>query len=159
MTQHKHNDSDSESLSVSLCNELSVSQQVLNRTTSTHDLIEAELFRTGTKAAQELRSVDNVGNMATAEGLKKLVSDAGLWMAANRASLKFSAFDGELNASTSTSTSSSTSASTSASTRANTSSVGVGGCMLEFDLETPSMLLLRLEKAGQQKSKPSSVRV
>ena len=43
---------------------------------ATHDLIEQRLFETRTKVGAELRSVDVVGSMATAQGLTMLTSNA-----------------------------------------------------------------------------------
>ena len=103
------------------CAGLTVTQQALNRTTSVHDLIEEKLFQTGGLVRSEDRSVDVVGTMATAGGLKTAVDDAASWMVLNRQSLRFSGYDGGL-----------------------TDGEG-GACVLEFELQTPSMLLLRLE--------------
>eukprot|EP01043_Picozoa_sp_COSAG02_P006148 COSAG02_NODE_173_length_31245_cov_413.548096_3_plen_199_part_00 len=102
------------------CAALTVTQQVLNRSTSTHDAIEQELYNSGTKAAATKRAVDAVSTMATPEGLKHVVADAAHWMSHNRNSLRFSEFDGAIKGSAS------------------------GGCALEFTLETPSMVLLRV---------------
>ena len=104
------------------CAGLAVTQQALNRTTAVHDLIEERLFETQTKVEAELRSVDSIGKMATAAGLEMLSADAASWMAIDRRSLHFAAFDGVVSG-----------------------GAGGGGCVLEFELETPSMLLLRLE--------------
>ena len=107
------------------CAGLAVTQQALNRTTAVHDLIEERLFQTQTKVEAELRSVDNIGKMATAAGLEMLSADAASWMALDRRSLHFAAFDGAVSG-----------------------GADGGGCVLEFALETPSMLLLRLERAA-----------
>ena len=104
------------------CAALTVTQMPLNRTTSTHDLIEAKLFESGLKVRSELRSVDTVSNMATADGLKMLTSDAASWMDLNRQSLRFSAYDGAIGEG------------------------DAGGCTLAFELTTPAMVLLRIEK-------------
>ena len=106
------------------CAALNVTQQVLNRSTSTHDVIEQELYQSGGKVAASKRAVDSVSTMATPEGLKHLVADTAHWMSHNRRSLGFSGFDGTITQSFS------------------------GGCALEFALETPSVLLLRVEKAS-----------
>ena len=103
------------------CAGLAVTQQVLNSTTSVHDLIEEQLFQAGHKVAAEKRAVDAVGNMATDDGLRAAVAAAPRWMALNRQSLRASAFEGTL------------------------SNVGGGGgCVLEFNMEAPSMQLLRI---------------
>ena len=106
------------------CAALNVTQQMLNRSTSTHDVIEQELYQSGGKVAASKRAVDSVSTMATPEGLKHLVADTAQWMSHNRHSLGFNGFDGAI-----------------------TQSSG-GGCALEFALETPSVLLLRVEKAN-----------
>ena len=106
-----------------LCAGLAVTQQAHNRTTAVHDLIEAKLFQKQMKVKAEMRSVDNIGKMATTEGLHMLSAGAALWMELNRQSLRFAGYDGAISA-------------------------GEGGsCVLEFELETPSMLLLQLNKA------------
>ena len=106
------------------CAALRVRQQALNKTTCVHDLIEEELYRTHQLVKSENRSVDKIEKMATPEGLAMLVADAPHWMKLNRQSMVFKPFDG---------------------------SVGVdgagGGCALEFDLETPSLLLLKISKS------------
>ena len=51
-----------------------VTQQSLNRTSATHDLIEAKLFESGGKATAEGRSVDDSSLMATPAGLHMLTS-------------------------------------------------------------------------------------
>ena len=91
-----------------------------------HDLIEERLFQTHMKVPKELHSVDNIGKMATEAGLETLSADATSWMVLDRQSLHFAAYDGGVGG-----------------------AVDGGGCVLEFELETPSMLLLRLEKAEQ----------
>jgi hypothetical protein len=106
------------------CTGLVVTQQAMNRTTSVHDLIETKLFETHNKVAEELRSVDSIANMATANGLEMLTLEGEEWMARNRQSLRFGDYDGTLRPGSSD-----------------------GGCTLELALETPAMLLLRLEKA------------
>jgi len=106
------------------CTGLVVTQQAMNRTTSVHDLIETKLFETHNKVAEELRSVDSIANMATANGLEMLTLEGEEWMARNRQSLRFGDYDGALLPGSSD-----------------------GGCTLELALETPAMLLLRLEKA------------
>jgi hypothetical protein len=106
-----------------LCAGLAVTQQAHNRTTAVHDLIEAKLFQKQMKVKAEMRSVDNIGKMATTEGLHMLSAGAASWMELNRQSLRFTGYDGAISA-------------------------GKGGsCVLEFELETPSMLLLQLNKA------------
>eukprot|EP01050_Picozoa_sp_SAG11_P041406 SAG11_NODE_18543_length_488_cov_0.663239_1_plen_130_part_10 len=47
------------------CTALNVTQQVLNRTTSTHDRIEQQLYSSSAKVAATMRSVDLVSTMAT----------------------------------------------------------------------------------------------
>jgi hypothetical protein len=102
------------------CAALTVTQQVLNRSTSTHDAIERELYSSGMKVAATKRAVDAVSTMATPLGLKHVAADAAHWMSHNRGSLSFSTFDGVIKGSTN------------------------GGCTLEFTLETPSMMLLKI---------------
>ena len=114
------------------CMSLNVSQRALTRSTSVHDLIEADLFQRQMKVASENRSVDNVGKMATPEGLAMLVAEAGKWMEINRQSLRFADFEGNVSSSRG----------------------GDGGCVLEFELETPSMLLLRV--GGTHKGSPTA---
>ena len=106
------------------CERISVTQQVLNRTTSTHDQIEQTLFDRQQKVVAEKRSTDNIGDMATADGLRDLVADASGWMQKNRALLRFAPFTGEVQESA--------------------GGANAGGCTIEFELETPSVLLLRL---------------
>lgn len=92
----------------------------LHRSTCTHDAIERELFASGGKEQSEGRVADRVGDMATADGLAGVVANAPKWMAQNRKMLRWSKFDGRM-------------------------VDGTGaekGCVLEFELETPSMLLL-----------------
>jgi hypothetical protein len=106
-----------------VCASLKVSEQTLNRTTAVHDMIESELFNRRMKVAAELRSVDVVSNMATAEGLAHIVANAGEWMEANRRSLRFAPYVGSV-----------------------AKDIGAkGGCLLEFELETPAVKLLRIE--------------
>jgi hypothetical protein len=103
------------------CAGLAVTQQVLNSTTSVHDLIEEQLFQAGLKVPAEKRAVDAVDKMATDDGLRAAVAAAPRWMALNRQSLRASAFEGTM------------------------SDVGGGGgCALEFNMEAPSMQLLRI---------------
>ena len=109
------------------CERINVTQQVLNRTTSTHDQIEQTLFDRQQKVADEKRATDNIGNMATADGLRDLVADASGWMQKNRALLRFAPFTGDVQESL--------------------GGAAAGGCTLEFELETPSVLLLRLTKS------------
>ena len=102
------------------CAALTVTQQVLNRSSSTHDVIEQELYSSATKITATKRAVDSVSTMATPAGLKHVVADAAHWMSHNRRSLTFGDFDGAIKKS------------------------AKGGCALEFTLETPSMLLLKV---------------
>ncbi len=102
------------------CAALTLTQQVLNRSTSTHDAIEHELYSSATKVTSTKRAVDLVSTMATPAGLKHVVADAAHWMSHNRDSLSFGDFDGAIKESAN------------------------GGCALEFTLETPSMLLLKV---------------
>jgi hypothetical protein len=104
------------------CSGLVITQRVLNRTTSVHDLIEEELFRSGQKAAAVKRSVDIIDNMATAEGLHNLASDAGRWMELNRKSMQFVPFD-----------------------TGATEAPG-GGCSLDLVMETSALRLLKIVK-------------
>ena len=113
------------------CSTLHVSQRALTRSTSVHDLIEADLFQRHMKVDSEKRSVDIIGDMATPEGLAMLVAEAGKWMELNRQSLGFASFEGNVSG----------------------AGGGDGGCVLEFELETPSMLLLRV---GQTQRDPDA---
>eukprot|EP01048_Picozoa_sp_COSAG05_P013568 COSAG05_NODE_1459_length_4826_cov_2.560609_3_plen_335_part_00 len=118
---HKHPDRE-ELLSITegRCASLTLTQQVLNRSTSTHDAIEQELYSSATKITSTKRAVDSVSTMATPAGLKHVVADAAHWMSHNRDSLSFGDFDGAIKESAN------------------------GGCVVEFTLETPSMLLLKV---------------
>ena len=106
------------------CAALTVTQQVLNRSTSTHDVIEQELYSSATKVASTKRAIDAVSTMATPAGLKHVVADAAHWMSHNRRSLTFGDFDGAIKESAN------------------------NGCALEFTLETPSMLLLKVARGN-----------
>ena len=103
------------------CAALTVTQQILNRSTSTHDVIEQQLYSSDTKVAGTKRAVDAVSTMATPEGLKRVVGDAAHWMSHNRQSLSFGVFDG-----------------------GTIKESANGGCALEFTLDTPSVLLLKV---------------
>ena len=78
------------------CDQINVTQQVLSRTTSTHDQIEQALFERQQKVAAQKRATDSIGDMATADGLRDLVADASGWMEKNRDMLRFSPFTGEV---------------------------------------------------------------
>jgi hypothetical protein len=125
---HSTNTSSGSTMEGALCAGLAVSQQAHNRTTAVHDLIEDKLFQSQMKVEAEMRSVDNIGKMATEEGLHMLSASAALWMELNRQSLRFTDYDGAIRAGEG------------------------GGCVLEFELETPSMLLLQLNKATHEQA-------
>ena len=167
------------------CAGLRVTQQAHNRTTAVHDLIEAELFQTQMKVAAEMRSVDTIGKMATAQGLHTLSADAASWMELNRQSLRFTGQSRaakqtwrvggggrgglfgfvDVSARTMHTRGACHGAYVQMSKRNRSdrrscviarvstgydgaAGAGVGGsCVLEFELETPSMLLLQLSKA------------
>ena len=105
------------------CAGLKVTQNLLAKATCTHDAIEAALFAKGLTQPGERRAVDSVDNMATAEGLALVVRDAGAWMDHNRRSMQLvDPFGGTV-----------------------TPDRAGDGCTLTFDLETPSLMLLRVE--------------
>lgn len=115
------------------CKSLRVEQQALNRTTCTHDSIANELHATGQKVAAEAQAVDVVSNMATPAGLRQLATETAAWMAHNRQMMSFVDYEGALEP-----------------MPASDGRSG-GGCTLTFDLETPSVLLLRITKSRLSK--------
>merc|ERR1712227_513592 len=99
-------------------------EKVYNRTTSVPDLIEADLYDHNQKSTTDMRGVDSIGNMATPEGLKRIVSEASKWMELNRKSLMYAPFSGQI-------------------TRGNS----IEGCILEFNMETASLQLLKISSS------------
>ena len=108
------------------CEGMTITQQPHNRTTSVPDMIEADLVDHNQKVAAEAHAVDTIGKMATVEGLARLVSEAETWMELNRRSLQPAPFEGRL-----------------------VPTGSGGGCVLEFDMETPSLQLLELSGRGR----------